>query len=407
VPEPVGKQALTAVFSVRAETVAALEAWLDARAPALSAALTAVESLHFARFCLLDVERTHERQARLLFATTFDGETEAHLDELWGYAADELDPVLRHCAGWVAPGTRRSFGHFVAEHSRSASVLFSAHAGLTVRHIRADGELRQALSRWLTESDAELRARSPLAIARDAQARLAPLASAARSAEAEPVPGSVWSALSVGDWLALAGTALRAFVHDVFDLLSALWHDTLPASRPALATEASDEAAPWFSHAAMLKPGSFRRAALRLALRVSAKLARAAAVVGKVRALEPVHAARLMLLEDGRLLLLAELDASRPAALAHFSARASAWLGLIWSHTRGFPASFGFGFGGARDAVGLRAWAKAGALRTPLCYSAYPELGTREIAENAEIRRLLASALDEAGARRLLALVRD
>jgi hypothetical protein len=408
VPDSAGKQALTAVFSVRADSSAALEALLEARAPALRARLAAAPSLHFARFCLLDVDGASDGRARLILATTFDGRAEAHLDELWSHARDELEPVFRHCTGWVSPGARAGFGRFVAAHSRAASVLFSAQPELSVERIHADGELRLALSRWLTESESELRTRSALEVAREAQARLAPVPAAAWPAPAARSPGSIWSALSAGDWLALSVTALRSFVHDAVDWLSALWHDTPGLRREPFAAPAARAATTrCFSHTATLKPGSFRRVALRLALRVSAKLARAATVSGKVSGLEPVHAARLMLLDDGRLLFFAELDASLESALAHFSARASALFGMIWSHTRGFPSSFGFGFGGARDAVGLRAWAEVGSLRTPVCFSAYPELGAREISENAEIRRLLASTLDEAGARRLLSLVRD
>jgi hypothetical protein len=423
VPAPIGKQGLTAIFPVLAERSGALASAIEARASAISEELSAIPSVHSARLVLVEDRALADGQMRLVLATTFDGGIEAHLAALWRHAGRELEPVLAHCKGFGAAGTVESFVTFVTRHALSASVQIHAHPELTVSRIHADAELRRALSRWLTANEGELRALPPLEIARRAQARLgsgagATVASVAAevtnplvaAAPAESVTPLVASALTLTDWIALAVTFVRSLVHDCCDQLRDLWNDTLPSSelaRRVASFTGENGSVHCFSHLAELRPGRFRRSALRFALRLLAKLSRGASAAGKLRQLEVVRSARWMVLEDGRLLFLAELDGSVENALARAAERARAVVGMLWSHTRGFPTSFGWCLGAAGDPARLRSWAYAGELRTPLRYSAYPSLGARELRENAEIRDLVTGALDTAQARRLLLLLRD
>jgi hypothetical protein len=273
-----------------------------------------------------------------------------------------------------------------------------------VAQIRADSELRRGISRWLSDGNGELRGLAPVEIVRRARERFG-------VTEAMGGARSRGDALSFGEWVTLGATYLRSCVHDVFDLLGGLWHDTLPPSETATLVASKDvgTSGSWraFSHVAEVKVGSFRRGALRFVLRVVGKLSQTASIAGKVPGVEAVHSARFMFLEDGRLIFLGDFDASVESTLARAAERARGLVGMIWSHTRGFPVSFGWYTGGARDSDKLRDFARAGVLVTPFSYSGYPELGTREVRENAEIRRLLSDAGDEASARQLLSLVRD
>jgi hypothetical protein len=414
VPALVGKQALTAVFPVRGES-ATLSASIEAVSAALGAKLRAAESIHSARFVLLDGRDSGA--TLLLLATVFDGGAGAHLAELWSHGALELGQVLRHCAGWARPSTPESFERFVRAHARPVAALFSAQLELSVPQIRADFALRSALSRWLSEHDPALRALSPLEIVRRAAERFGVTHAGAGGRVDEEERGGTGSRqleasrLTLREWAALGLTFLRSCVHDLGDLFGGLWHDTLTSSgsAPALAPEPTGTSGGLraFSHAAELKTGRFRRSALRLVLRLLAKFARAASASGKVRGAEAVQSAGFMLLEDGRLLFWGDFDVSLESVLERAAERARGLVGMIWSHTLGFPLSFGWYQGGARDVARLRDFARHGELRTPFRFSGYPELGARQIHENAEIRRLLSEAVDETGARRLLSLVRD
>ncbi|HSU38873.1 MAG TPA: hypothetical protein VLJ38_04865 [Polyangiaceae bacterium] len=417
-PAPVGKQALTAVFPVLAESSATIGASIEAVSAALCAKLATAESVHAARFVLLDGPGASGQGAAtlLLFATIFDGSTQAHLDELWSYGALELEGVLAQCAGWARPSTRASFGRFVSAHARPVAALFSAHVERTVPQIREDFALRSALSRWLSEHERELRVLAPAEIVRRAGERFdVPREGTATREGTEKRDAAVRqvgaSQLALGEWVAFGVTFLRSCIHDVGDLFGGLWHDTLTSSGsvPSLTAGATGTSGSvrTFSHVVEVKAGRFRRRALRLVLRLLDKLSQATSARGKVLGVEAVQSASFMLLEDGRLIFLADFDASVESVLERVAERAPGLVGMIWSQTRGFPISFGWYRGGARDTAKLRDFARQGRLRTPFGYSGYSALGARQIRENAEIRRLFDGALDDARARRLLSLVRD
>lgn len=382
-----------------AEPLAAL---LAASGVAVRSRLAAVDSLHFARFALL--EPAGGARGELLFETTFDDEPVAHLAELWAHAGPELSAIFSHCAGWRAPARFGDFEHFLERHARPSAALFTAHDALGVARVQADARVRAELARFLDAHDAELRPLSPLEVVTSAQTALG-VAPAPVMAPRLRSTDEARRVLDASDWARLALTCVRAALHDVGDVLGALWHDTSAPPYPARAVTAPLGVQRCFSHVARLKPGRFRRAALRFALRTLGTLSRPTSAAGGTCG--AIHAARWVLLEDGRLVFLCNHDGSFAAAIARFAARSSALVSMIWSQTRGFPASFGWLFGGARDRTRLLAFAAAGELTTPLWYSAYPELGASEVRDNAEIRTLLAGELDAPRAERLLALVRD
>ena len=418
---PVRQQALTALFPVVDGHTEALAQALRASAVAVCARLALASTLHFARFVPLpaaDDAQGHGR-ASLLFATTFDGELDAHLAELWDVAGADLDTFFLHCEGWRSPGSGAQLERFVRRHLRAAAALFSAQNGLTVQDVQAGARLRADVARVLDEHGEKLRALAPLEIVESVRAvltrevaspgaarlRAGPQATMARERPAET---ATTGQIVLHQGLALATTWLRSLLLDLSDALRALWH----AAPKGGAKREPGQAVPpgaerCFSHVAQLKPGKSRRAALRLALRVLDELTALATARGTLAGAQSIHGARWVLLEDGRLVLLGDFADSPFALLGGLAARAGSALSMLWSHTRRFPLSFGWRFGGARDEARLRRFARDGAVETPLWYSAYPELGGREIRENAEICRLWAGQLDDAGARRLLALIKD
>lgn len=401
-PAPGRKQALTAVIPVQAGFAEPLAALLAAGAGTVRTQLAAVRSLHFARCAVLE---PHAEAAELLFETTFDDEPARHLAELWEHAGPELSAIFSHCSGWRSPARLDDFERFLERHARPAAAFFTAHDALGVERVQADARVRAELARFLDTGGAELRALSPLEIVTSAQAALGV------EPASDPAPrlrstNDAQRRLPFRDWTRLALTWLRAVAHDVFDVLRGLWHDTpreLAAPR-APATEPLGVQR-CFSHVARVKPGRFRRAALRFALRTWGTVAHALSTT--LQREGSLFAARWVLLEDGRLVFLCNHDGGFGAVLAAAAARSSALLSMIWSQTLGFPTSLGWLAGGARDQTRLSAFAATGALTTPLWYSAYPELGASEVSDNAEIRALLAAELDAPRAERLLALVRD
>lgn len=416
------------MLPVRSGEATALDAWLAAEAAAIKERLARVPSLHFGRFVLLPETAAAPEEgaapsaaprARALVAleTTFDGELDPHLDELWTAAGAALVPLLGRCEGFTVPGDAAAFRRYVRAHLRESAAFFAAHPGLSVERVQADARLRRALCRYLDRHRATLESLAPRAIVERAQAALRAagpdagfeLVVVERSPSGEPK-----SALRVlfSHALSLVATVLVAIVYDLSDLLGALWRDAAPsAPSPVLVARAGREEAGRLvnalTHVAVLKAGSFRRGALRLALRITDELARAASFSGKLGGIESIHFARWVLLPDGRLVFFSNYDGSWEAYLGDFIERASRALTMIWSNTESFPPTFAWVLGGARDEAGFKRWTRARQLPTPLFYSAYPELSVTEVRTNAEIREILATEVSEAGALRVLEVLRD
>jgi len=419
-PAPVRQQALTVAVPVRRAGADALDAWLVAHAAHLKSRLAAVESLHFGRFVLLPSgvpphgDAGAHAPALLLVETNFDGELAAHLDELWREAGPELEALLAHCAGWQAPGDATTFAAYMRAHLRAASAFFVAHPGLSVRRVRADARLRAEVGRYLDAHRAALAGRSGVEILQHVRDGLVAGGHGGLLEPGERRPTATARATLLvlsRHALALVSTIAQALVFDLVDWLRGLWHDRRPSepAPAALARIGLEEAGRLqlgLTHVARLKPGSFRRAALRLALRVTDELAHAAPP-GRLGGIESIHFARWVLLDDGRLVFFSHYDGSFEAYLGDFIERASRALTMIWSNTRDFPTTFAWLFGGARDEAGFKRWTRAHQLPTPLWYSAYPELSVGEVLENARLRELLTGSLDEASARRVLGAIRD
>lgn len=408
------------MFPVQSGEALALDAWLEAHAGTVTERLRNVTTLHFGRFVLLPEpagDPSGSALPLLALETSFDGELEPHVVELWTRAGAVLEPLLAHCVGWQGGAGAAAFARYVRAHLTESSAFFAAHPGLTVARVQADARLRKELGRYLDRHGHELPALGALELvarSREALRAAGPAAGFELVSVDRGLAGTPKSTLSVlaGHTFELLRTLVVAALHDLSDFFSALWHDTrAPAAVPALVARAAGEEAGrlmnGLTHVAQLKPGAFRRGALRLALRITDELARAAAFTGRLGGIDSIHFARWVLLSDGRLVFFSNYVGSWESYLGDFVDRASRALTMIWSNTQGFPTTFAWVLGGARDEAGFKHWTRAHQLPTPLWYSAYPELGVGEVLENAELRELLAGELDEAGARRVLEVLRD
>lgn len=418
-PAPARQQSLTALFRVRPSEAVAFGERLRELDGSVRARLAAVASLHEARFVLVPERSNAGTASSILFAATFDGELEAHLGELGHAAGPELGEIFARCEDWDAGAGVGGLARFVGAHLRPAAARFSAYAELGVTDLLEGARLRAALVRFLDEHAGELRALAPSEIVARARAGLEAQGVlggsrervASRDEGERAVAGAAVEEVLSRHALGLAGAFLRSALHDFGDYAGGLWRDerqefaSEPAPSPLGVTDGGGPGV--LSHLAVLKPGAFRRAALRAALRLLGELADEATRAGRLAGVESLHAARWVLLEDGRLVFLGRYDGSLDALVGAFADRAASALGFVWSHTERFPAELGWLVGGARDEARLRRWVRAGLVPTPIAYSAYPELGAREAQDNAELQRLLSREGGESEARRLLALLRD
>lgn len=402
------QQAQSTLLPVLPGHAEALEAALERAAPTVHGKLSGIEALHFARLAVL--HGGEGARSLLLVATTFDGSLGAHWAELWRAAGGDLAALLVHCEGGSAIDSAESFRSLLERWGVTPAASLATHPRLGARRIQAEAKLRARVSSVLDAERTVLVRERPERILlslreRCGEAGIEPDGSGL----GRPLPGA--GSVLRSHWLSLAYLFARSVSEELLETLGALWHDERPPPRtslvpPALGSGASLATPRSLLHVARLKPGRFRRAALRFALRLTHEL-------GLTRegrdfgAAAEVHAARFILLGDGRLVTLSRHAGSAESGLFGVVDRVSTLLSLVLSQTVRFPPTLGWRFGGARDQARFGAWLRRGEVRSGLEYSAYPELGVREIGDNAELALLLAGPVEAGPAARLLALVKD
>ena len=101
-----------------------------------------VGSLHDMRFVFLD------NDTRLLFATTYDGDWDAYIDDFVTQIPDYLDIIDSAWEGW--PGIRDPHAKdFLAEHQIAAEGWYVAHPDLTVAEIHRLKRIGKAVDELL------------------------------------------------------------------------------------------------------------------------------------------------------------------------------------------------------------------------------------------------------------------
>ncbi|AKJ30185.1 hypothetical protein [Caldimonas brevitalea] len=101
-----------------------------------------VGTLHDMRFVFL------EHDTKLLFATTYDGDWDAYIDDFSTQIPDLMDLVFASVEGWPGikdPGVK----DFIAQHQLPADGWYVAHPDLTVADVRELKRLKAALDEFL------------------------------------------------------------------------------------------------------------------------------------------------------------------------------------------------------------------------------------------------------------------
>jgi hypothetical protein len=101
-----------------------------------------VGTVHDMRFVFLD------NDTKLLFATAYDGDWDAYIDDFVVKIADDLDALFSTWEGW--PGIHNpAVKDWIAEHQIAADGWYVAHPELTVRDIRRLKRVGKALDEFL------------------------------------------------------------------------------------------------------------------------------------------------------------------------------------------------------------------------------------------------------------------
>jgi hypothetical protein len=386
----VTQHALTVVAPVRPDAREALSARLDATESAVQNALASVETLHFARFVLLD--GNDGPASKLAFESNHDGEQGPHIEALARALAPFEDVLFGAWEGY----RKGQLASFVEAHALPASTFYLGHPGLTVRQIVNDRELRTTLETLIDEEHRAhaLVGESALAI----RERLL-----ARVAQTALITGPVDRDLPMQPFATLWFYALVVFVvfpaAVVFIPLAFLaeWRERKEEPRRELVTEDDPRLDPinrredaiaqnGLTHYVPLRPGSYRQAAMRVVLWFLERARRNIAYEGTLGGISSIHFARWVLLEDGTVLFFSNYDGSWEAYLGDFVDKAHFYLTAVWTNTKWFPVTHGLVFAGASKEATFKQWTRTFQVENRIWYSAYKNLTVSDVLRNAVVR---------------------
>ena len=380
------------------------------------------ENIHFARFVVADDQTLGDRAAftglptneriLLIFLADCDGPG----DELMARMATEAERGLReifsHCDGFDA---RTDLLAWMRAHQTPASALYVNWIGRTVRQVREEAALHDALHRELHASAS--------GIARDAAQRLhqhlraATVGNGTALTPIEPMSLGQW----IGKIVLIVLLALLALVLLIpliiiapFFLIALRYHektdpvidtraDTSYVS--AIAKGEDRDVTNSFSAIGSLKPGVLRLLITQVALWVVGQTAILIFNRGRLARVSTIHFARWVLLDGNRRVFFASnYDGSLESYMDDFINKVAFGLNLVFSNGIAYPPTDYLVLRGAWQEQMFKQFLHRHQLKTDVWYKAYPGLTNADLARNARIREgLECTTLSDGAIRRWLA----
>jgi hypothetical protein len=329
-------------------------------------------------------------------------------------AGERLDQLFDRCEGYPEPARRdnRSRYRYLRDHDRPAAAFYVNTTGRSVRQVREEAKLRDAIERFLDASGCEWGRMSATEARRAIVEFVGRCDDLAWAREPEPprpirerLDDAVNFATGIGlvtlaaPFLALASPALA------FMLRRRERTDPAPrliptdAHRELLASVEDIHPQNQFTAAGQLKPGRFRRytaAGVLWAVNFGIRHFYNRGVLSGVRT---IHFARWVFFDDHRRLLFASnYDGSLENYMDDFIDKVAWGLNAVFSNGNDYPRTSWLVLDGARDELAFKSYIRTRQLPTPVWYSAYPDLTTVNIENNAAIRAGLSGSMDEAAA---------
>jgi hypothetical protein len=330
---------------------------------------------HFARFAILTDPDRGTGCTRLLFASVFDGDLDAHLAELVA-ATSDMDAIWGGCEGY---GGAADFGAFVRRHAFEPEGFYIAFRDETAASIRraisCDRRSPQpSLVSWLIAGWRRVIRALPIAV--DLVRAVARFGFASVYRNTSKIVASLdrITLFRVFNWLTRNRMPPRSSPHSsvVLDNCAPLAPlapgDELPfvpgAPPPALREDlvAQNE----LTLVTVVRPGSAD--SVRAVLAAIDSYAKRLAPPGSLIGVSTIHFVRWLLIDDARrLVLLSDYDNSWESYIDEFAELILSGLDAIWETSYGYPPD------GARDVPALKRFLRTHQVRADVFYSAYPD----------------------------------
>ena len=385
------------------------------------------DALHVARFLIIDDKTlgdvqvygltTPEYPRSLAFLGDVDGDSNEFLADAASRADSGLRAIFSHCQDFTDATDLLAW---MKAHSISAAANYVNRRGRTVRRVREDAALREALERYLDEPEARdsVRPRELHRLLRQrayddvSKGRLTlsveaptPLAWTIRNAihlVALPlvvlaiVAAIVVSAIAfllptVAALVVIAGGAV-IYLRRLEKTDAELCSQVDDGHSNDLASIEDDDVTNQFSAMGSLKPGAFRLLITSLVLVVIDYAARHIYTRGRLARVRTIHFARWVFLDrKRRVIFLSNYDGSLESYMDDFINKVGFGLNVVFSNGIGYPRTSWLLKDGCADERKFKEYLRRHQMPTQVWYKAYPSLTAVDLERNARLRSGLES----------------
>ena len=366
------------------------------------------DRLHVARFVILDDptfgdiaaygRAPPELPKSLAFLGDCDGPADEFLADLVERAGQGLRQIFAHCEGFTVEADLLSW---MKEREKPPAAAYVNWVGRTVRQIREESALRDALAAYLMSNAAAIADDEP----RSLRAKLIEFVDAQRRSGlivlTDPAPTPLgWQlrnllhCVGVPLVLLIVSPLLLLYLPVfAYQLRSRELRDPEIVPRPDaghvrnLAELEDHDVTNQFSAIGSVKPGLFRRWTVSFLAWLLDYGARHIYNRGYLTRVQTIHFARWVFLDGKqRLLFASNYDGSLESYMDDFINKVAWGLNLVFSNGVGYPRTRWLILDGAKDEQKFKFYIRRHELATEVWYKAYPGLSAVDLQRNTKIR---------------------
>jgi len=367
-----------------------------------------LENLHYARLLILDDKTTADVRVYglkpkpyplyLAFLGDMDGDENSFLEDLVKVAANGLRKLFSCCEKF---GADTDLLNWMKEHRKSSIANYANWAGRTVRRIREEAALKEALESYLNK-DSSLRDMSPRRI----HAKLAQLineektSGRLRLSDESPTPPGWW----IRNLLHLLGIPLLLLILSPLLIVVAPFYiirlrmleKTDPEVCPTVDQAYTEELSRGedhyvtnqFSVMGSLKPGLLRLLTVIGVLSTVDYAARHIVRPGRLGRIRTIHFARWVFLDGTkRMIFCSNYDGSVETYRDDFINKTGFGINAAFGGAIGFPTTNWLVLDGCQDEPKYVEYHRRHTLPTQVWYNAYPGLTAVDLERNERIRK--------------------
>jgi hypothetical protein len=385
-------------------------------------------ALHVARLLLLEDRTLEDLRAHgvaprtyplcLAFLGDVDGDGDAFLEDAARRAPEGLRAVFSCCEG-LGPGS--DLLAWMRDHRVRPAAQFVNWQGRTVRRVREDAALRDALQRHVRAAGPDLASRPARVVHAALRERVAEDVAAGRLTLSEEAPtplgwrlrkvahlvGVPLLLLAASPALVVVGAVFVARLRRLEKTDPEICPRTDPTHAARLALLEDHDVTNQFSAMGSLKPGFVRLWTTRFALLLIDWGARHLYTRGRLARVRTIHFARWVFLNSHeRVIFFSNYDGSLESYMDDFINKVGFGLNLAFGNGVGYPRTRWLVGGGCGDERKFKEYLRRHQVPTQVWYKAYPGLTAVDLERNVRVREgLEAASPGEEEARQWLGLL--